>query len=262
MVEANGAGVDYSATIPAQPAGMLVQYSIVTSTVDLTTYIYSGDVDPLILSTTDTYNVVSNTPTPTPTATPTPTPSPTTTPSPTPTSTPTPAPPSITIQPANKTVNVGQTAKFSVTAIGAPPLQYQWRKNGANIAGATKLSYTTPGTIAADNGSLFSVVVSNSGGSLTSNNAILTVRTPPTITTQPSDTTVKVGQKARFSGVASGTPPLHYKWTKNGVIITGATKASYSTPPTTAVDNGALFAVTISNVAGSVSSNNAILTVQ
>jgi beta-galactosidase len=49
---------------------------------------------------------------------------------------------------------------------------------------------------------------------------------------------------------------------KNGVNISGATKASYKTPPTTLEDNGALFAVTVSNLAGSVISNNATLTVQ
>jgi len=156
---------------------------------------------------------------------------------------------------------VGDTARFKVTATGSPPLQYQWRKNGADIPGATNSSYTTPATVAADNGSLFSVVVSNSGGSVTSNDATLTVRIPPTITAQPADTTVRVGQKARFSVTATGTAPLHYQWTKNGVNITGATKASYMTPPTTTEDNGALFAVTVSNLAGSVTSNNAILTV-
>jgi hypothetical protein len=157
---------------------------------------------------------------------------------------------------------VGETARFKVTATGSPPLHYQWRKNGADIPGATNSSYTTPATVAADNGSLFSVVVSNGGGSVTSNNATLTVRTPPTITTQPADQTVRAGQRARFSVTATGTAPLHYQWTKNGVNITGATKASYTTPPTTAGDNGALFAVTVSNLAGSVTSNNAILTVQ
>jgi hypothetical protein len=71
---------------------------------------------------------------------------------------------------------VGQTAKFSVTATGTTPLQYQWIKNGINITGATKASYTTPPTTAADNGSVFAVTVSNVAGSVTSNNAILTVR--------------------------------------------------------------------------------------
>ena len=256
MVEATGSGVAYSATIPPQPAGTLVQYSIVTSTVDLTTYMYSGDVDPLILSTTDTYNVAIPFPTPAPS------PSPTSTPTPTPTPTATPAPPTITTQPANKTVNVGETAKFKVIATGDPPLSYQWRKNGADIPGATSSSYTTPATVAGDNGSLFSAVVSNAGGSVTSGNAMLKVRIPPAITTQPVNQTVTAGQRAHFTVVAAGTTPLHYQWLKNGVNITGATRASYTTPATTADDNGALFAVTVTNLAGSLTSNNAILTVQ
>ena len=83
----------------------------------------------------------------------------------------------------------------------------------------------------------------------------------PSITTQPADRTVRAGHRAKFSVTATGTPPLHYQWTKNGVNITEATQASYTTPPTTAADNGALFAVTVSNLAGTVSSNNATLTV-
>jgi hypothetical protein len=140
-------------------------------------------------------------------------------------------------------------------------LSYQWRKNGANITGATSASYTTPATTAADNGSLFSVVVSNSAGSVTSNNAILTVKTPPTITTQPANQTVKAGKTAKFSVTATGTTPLGYQWRKNGVNIPGATKASYTTPATTLADNGALFSVTVTNSVGSVTSNNATLTV-
>ena len=140
-------------------------------------------------------------------------------------------------------------------------MQYQWRKNSVDISGASSASYTTPATVAADNGSLFSVVVSNGGGSVTSNNASLTVRIPPAITTQPADQTVRVGRRARFSVTATGTSPLHYQWTKNGVNITGATKASYATPPTTTGDDGAVFAVSVFNVVGNVISNNAILTV-
>jgi len=83
--------------------------------------------------------------------------------------------PTITTQPANRTVAVGQTAKFRVRASGTAPLSCQWRKNGLNITGATRPSYTTPPTTPADNGSLFSVVVSNINGSVTSNNATLTV---------------------------------------------------------------------------------------
>ncbi len=83
--------------------------------------------------------------------------------------------PSITSQPANQSVAAGTAATFTVTASGTSPLSYQWRKNGANISGATSASYTTPATATADNGATFSVVVSNSAGSATSNNATLTV---------------------------------------------------------------------------------------
>jgi hypothetical protein len=86
-----------------------------------------------------------------------------------------PVAPTITTQPSNVTVNAGQTASFSVTATGTSPLSYQWRKNGTNISGATAASYTTPATVIGDSGSTFSVVVSNSVGGATSNNATLTV---------------------------------------------------------------------------------------
>ena len=108
-----------------------------------------------------------------------PTPTPTPTPSPTPTPTPMPRSPSIIVQPSSTTVNVGNQARFSVTATGTPPLQYHWMKDGVTITGATGPSYTTPATKPGDDGSLFSVVVKNSVGSVTSDNAMLTVHYRP-----------------------------------------------------------------------------------
>ena len=172
------------------------------------------------------------------------------------------APPSITMQPANQTVNVGQVATFSVVGSGTAPLTYQWQKNGTAINGATSASYTTPATTANDNGATFGVMVTNPAGNMLSNTAILTVQVPPSITTQPANQTVNVGQMATFSAIASGTAPLTYQWQKNGTAINGATSASYTTPATTANDNGAAFGLMITNPAGNMSSNTAILTVQ
>src|SRR5256885_85167 len=96
--------------------------------------------------------------------------------------------PSITTQPVSQTVTTGQTATFTVVAAGTAPLSYQWRKSGTAISGATASSYTTPATTSADNGSQFTVVVSNTAGSVTSNAATLTVSAAavaPSITTQP-----------------------------------------------------------------------------
>ena len=83
----------------------------------------------------------------------------------------------------------------------------------------------------------------------------------PSLTVQPVNVTVTAGQTATFSVSASGTAPLSYQWRKNTTNISGATAASYTTPATTAPDNGAKFDVVVSNGAGSATSNQAILTV-
>ena len=87
----------------------------------------------------------------------------------------TPTAPAITQQPSSVTVSVGQTASFSVIATGSETLSYQWQKASTAIAGATSASYTTAPTAAADSGSQFTVVVTNSVGSVTSSAATLTV---------------------------------------------------------------------------------------
>ena len=97
---------------------------------------------------------------------------------------PPPAVPAITQQPSNQTVTAGQTATFSVMAVGVAPLSYQWQKGTTAINGATSASYTTLPTTTANNGSQFSVVVSNLNGNVTSSAATLTVNattTPATI---------------------------------------------------------------------------------
>ena len=91
---------------------------------------------------------------------------------------PAPVAPSISTQPASQTVTAGQAATFSVVASGTAPLSYQWNKNGSALSGATSSSYTTPLTTSSDNGAQFTVVVSNSAGSATSNAATLTVNAP------------------------------------------------------------------------------------
>src|ERR1035437_5920849 len=79
--------------------------------------------------------------------------------------------PTITVQPTSQIANAGATATFSVAATGTAPLAYQWRKNSSDITGATSTSYTPPALTTSDNGATFSVTVSNSAGSVRSNNA-------------------------------------------------------------------------------------------
>jgi hypothetical protein len=175
-----------------------------------------------------------------------------------------PVAPTIPTQPVNQTVTPGQTASFTVVAAGTAPLSYQWQKSGVNIAGATAASYTTSATTTADSGATFTVVVSNTAGTVTSSAATLTVNTAavvPTITTQPVNQTVTAGQTATFAVVAAGTAPLSYQWQKSGANIAGATAGSYTTPATVTADSGSTFGVVVTNTAGTVTSSAATLTV-
>lgn len=170
--------------------------------------------------------------------------------------------PQITSQPVATTVTVGQPATFTVAATSVPPISYQWLRNGVNIPGATSASYTIPATDMVDNGAGFRCSLSNSGGSVLSNQVTLTVlRVAPTIVTAPVSQTVNWGQPATFTVAAGGTDPLSYQWRKNGSALSGATSASYTLPAAATTDNNATFACVVTNSAGSVTSALATLTV-
>ena len=83
-------------------------------------------------------------------------------------------PPEITRQPLGATKIAGADATFSARAAGAAPLSYQWQFNGADIPGATTNNYTRINVQPADSGS-YRVIVSNSLGSASSADAILSV---------------------------------------------------------------------------------------
>jgi hypothetical protein len=82
--------------------------------------------------------------------------------------------PTLAAQPAGGTVTEGNPVEFSVTAAGTGPLSYQWKKGGADIAGATEAVYRIASATKADAGG-YTVTVSNALGSVTSEPATLAV---------------------------------------------------------------------------------------
>ncbi len=122
-------------------------------------------------------------------------------------------------------------------------LSYQWRKDGVNISGATSASYTATAA------GIYSVVVTNMAGSVTSSNAV--VMTPPVITVQPSSG-VLLNDSASLSVSATGLG-LSYQWRKDGVNISGATSASYIATA------AGIYSVVVTNMAGSVTSSGAVI---
>ena len=84
--------------------------------------------------------------------------------------------PFIIEDPLTNRVLVGYSATFNVKTLGESPFTYQWQKNGVNITGATDSSYTINSAVLSDSGTAYRVIVTNSSGSDTSNNAYLDVK--------------------------------------------------------------------------------------
>ncbi len=87
------------------------------------------------------------------------------------------------------------------------------------------------------------------------------VADPPEITLQPQSVTVEEQQDAQFTIAAVGTQPLFYQWRVNGSSVADATNTIFSLSSVQRAQDGDLISCVLSNVAGTVFSDNALLTV-
>ena len=171
--------------------------------------------------------------------------------------------PIITSQPQDLTVIPGQYATFSVAAVGSEPFTYQWYHNtNTLVTGATEATLILTNVQPVDAG-IYSVIVSNPIGSVSSSNAVLTVNTNPSAPVfilQPASLTARVGDNINFSAAAVGDTPISYQWMTNNVPISGATSPTFNLPSVHLTDAGT-YVVVASNSIGTTTSSNAVLTV-
>ena len=190
--------------------------------------------------------------------------------------------PVIMTQPVNATVTENTPAKFSVKATGEN-LKYQWyistTENGSywrpwsipsgtiavDFTGLTESEVTFKKTKLNYSGKMkFKCEISNAAGTVETNEVFLYVTgneapSAPVITKQPASAAVTEGENVTFAVTATGDG-IAYRWYKNGTAIDGATGAAYTFAAALA-DNGAVFRCEVSNSAGTVTSNEATLTV-
>ena len=179
--------------------------------------------------------------------------------------------PALTQQPRDMMVQRGQTASFTAVATASPDVSgWQWQSRAANstgawtdIAGATSATYTTPTLTLADNGAQYRVLATNAVGTTASDTVTASVSdtaVPPSFTAQPVSLSVITGSEAVFAVAARGTEGLSYQWRKNGTPISGANASTLKLPAVAAGDAGA-YSVVVTNVAGSITSQDGTLAV-
>jgi hypothetical protein len=169
------------------------------------------------------------------------------------------AAPTITTQPTSRTVAAGSPASFTTVVTGSPTPTLQWFKNSVAVPGATSELLTFASATLADAGS-YTLVATNSQGSVTSNAATLTVTAVPAITTQPTSRTVAVGSQASFTTVVTGFPTPTLQWFRNSVAIPGATSELFALASAALADAGT-YTLVATNPQGTATSNAATLTV-
>ncbi len=168
--------------------------------------------------------------------------------------------PTILKHPQSQTVNAGANVSLSVTMQTAGTYNYQWQLNGQNITGANQASLTL-NNVATGTYS-YRVIVSNTTGTVISNDAILTVNPnpPPSIVAQPQSQTVQEGANVVFAVTATGAGTLNYQWQFNQQNIAGATQSTLSLAGVKVTSAGS-YRVLVSSPYGVTVSSDATLSV-
>lgn len=165
-------------------------------------------------------------------------------------------------QPADRTVNGGDSTTFTANVLGSGPLRYQWLLDANPIPDATNASYTIPQVLYSDAGD-YALRVSNPLSTNTTRTAVLTVTNTPVSFADaalPADAVVVLGRAVTLTSVVAGSPPFLYQWYFGASAIAGATNPTH-TIPSTMLTNAGPYLVSVSNRANAVNSRTATLTV-
>ena len=152
-----------------------------------------------------------------------------------------------------------QDVVLSVSATGTAPLRYQWRLNGANLAGATNAILELK-AVQPEQAGDYQVLVYNDAGSALSVPAALALLYPAAILAEPQSVSTRPGSNIVFSVIAYSPAGLRYQWQKNGVNLEGATGESLSLANVQPAD-AATYTVVVTDAIGSVASAPATLTI-
>jgi hypothetical protein len=165
--------------------------------------------------------------------------------------------PSFISQPLGQTIPAGGTFSLNVQNRGPQPFFYQWLRDNAPIGGATDPTYRVDSAHFTNSG-IYTVVVSNSVGTATSNPALISVNSAPVVLSDPLSQQASSGSPAMFNANIVGSQPLHFQWFRSGSNLPAATNLALSFSSAQLFDNG-FYGIWASNAFGSVTSSLARL---
>jgi len=179
-------------------------------------------------------------------------------------------PPTITNQPASRTVVSGANVTLTGGASSTTQPAFFWLCNGTNLASGGNVSGASTSALTitaatANNAGSYQLVVSNLTGSVTSIVAVLTIGLAPTVAVAPASQILLAGSNAVFTANADGTAPLAYRWQMSGTNFAGpgisGTNSSVLTLGAVTANSTANYTVVVTNLYGSVTSSVVSLTV-
>jgi Regulator of chromosome condensation (RCC1) repeat/Immunoglobulin I-set domain/Immunoglobulin domain len=165
--------------------------------------------------------------------------------------------PLVALQPQDQSALGGDTVSLNISATGQQPLYYQWLLNGTNLDSAINNPLILSNILVNQSG-IYSVIVSNSYGTVVSSNAALTVQ--PVKIVLSGDQTVIAGGSAQFSVTVLGQEPFYYQWLFNGTNLPN-TDVSILTLTNLQVNQAGPYSVIVTNFYGMATSSVVNLTV-
>ncbi len=156
--------------------------------------------------------------------------------------------------PVSATAVSGAPVSLEVGWRGPSSTTFQWYRNGVAVSGATSAVCSFPAVKGSDAGD-YKVELKNGSAVKTSATVKLTVNIPAAIFTQPEDVAVALDSPVTLKVSATGTQPLTYQWSRNGIAVTGATSAVYTIPAVSSLNSGT-YTVAVNNIVGIAETSN------
>ncbi|MES2765104.1 MAG: immunoglobulin domain-containing protein [Bacteroidota bacterium] len=165
----------------------------------------------------------------------------------------------VTVTISDQTICAGDTLRLNYPL--SQPSSFRYSLNAGSVTISDTLTSVTNFTITVPNAQAGQYVLLISGCGVQSSTFSVAAKAATIITTQPSNqVNITAGVPLTLTVQATGSGTLTYQWFKNGVVIPGATSATYTKTVTTQADAGE-YTVRVTGDCGEVTSGTSTVVI-